>query len=41
MDENLQDGFDVQNDENKTYCYCNKGSYGEMIECEGPKVTSI
>ncbi|OMJ87680.1 hypothetical protein SteCoe_10524 [Stentor coeruleus] len=31
----MQDGFDIPNDENKTYCYCGKVSYGEMIECEG------
>ena len=36
------DGLDMQDDiqteDNKVYCYCGKGSYGEMIECEGPKV---
>jgi Inhibitor of growth proteins N-terminal histone-binding len=37
----MQDGYDMQGDENKTYCYCNKGSFGEMIECEGHKVTYI
>ena len=37
----LQDGFDMQADINKTYCYCNKPSYGEMIECEGQKVRGI
>lgn len=37
----MQDGFDIQNDENKTYCYCGKVSYGEMIECEGSTVTYI
>lgn len=37
MDNDIQDGFELQAEENKTYCYCNKGSYGEMIECEGDK----
>lgn len=37
----IQDSFDMQGDENKAYCYCGKGSYGEMIECEGPKVFYI
>ncbi|OMJ69911.1 hypothetical protein SteCoe_32238 [Stentor coeruleus] len=32
----MQEGFDMTNDENKAYCYCGKGSYGEMIECENP-----
>lgn len=34
----MQENFDMQGDENRAYCYCGKGSYGEMIECEGPKV---
>ena len=39
------DGLDMQDDmqaeDNKVYCYCGKGSYGEMIECEGPKVRNM
>ena len=37
----MPDEYDMQGDENKTYCYCNKGSYGEMIECENSKVVII
>ena len=34
----MPDSFDIQADENKSYCFCGKGSYGEMIECDGPNV---
>lgn len=39
--ENMDMHDDIQGEDNKTYCYCGKGSYGEMIECEGPKVFGI
>lgn len=39
MDNDMQD--EIQGEDNKTYCYCGKVSYGEMIECEGSKVRSM
>jgi type I site-specific restriction endonuclease len=39
--ESLDMQDDMQGEDNKVYCYCGKGSYGEMIECEGPKVSLI
>ena len=38
MENGMQEGLEMQVDQNNTYCYCNSGSYGEMIECEGIKV---
>ena len=32
---------EIHGEDNKTYCYCGKVSYGEMIECEGPKVRGM
>lgn len=37
----MQENFEMQGDENRAYCYCGKGSYGEMIECEGAKVKDM
>lgn len=30
---------EADNDDNKTYCYCENVSYGEMIGCDGDQCT--